>query len=444
MNLSELDNFKLDDAINFHEVLNPKLWEDEKLRPEVRRALLRIAADFQDFMGIENLAVEDVRISGSNCAYTYTPHSDIDLHLIVDFDKINNDGVYQELFNAKKFQYNEEHNIKVRGYDVELYVQDLNQPHASLGEYSVANDDWTRIPTKRRANLDDVANKMKYDKLRGLALAALQSMDLDRVENVTDIIKRYRKAGLSEKGEFGPENLAFKALRTQGIIDQLWAHRHDLEDRELSLESNDPVAQAEESLLRQQLMADFEREAQAYQVVKVRKDGKMTLYTVRDPAGKLIGTAAKTGKKIMYKPQDGITVSLTGNNTANVINQYLADESTQLDELAPAALLVPAAELVATQGGRQLIKKGLQKGAEYIAKKGGAKQVAKQAAQKVAKTAAVAGGASALMPGGNSSRSSSNQLPDVRFAADDPDVYGELTKSELDAEIARNRNYKDN
>lgn len=323
MNLVELDNFKLDDAINFHEVLNPKLWEDEKLRPEVRRALLRIAADFQDFMGIDNLAIEDVRISGSNCAYTYTPHSDIDLHLIVDFDKINNDGVYQELFNAKKFQYNEEHNIKVRGYDVELYVQDINQPHASLGEYSVANDDWTRIPTKRRANLDDFANKQKYDKLRGLVLAALQSNDLDRVENVTDIIKRYRKAGLSEKGEFGPENLAFKALRTQGFIDQLWAHRHDLEDRELSLESATAVERAEENLLRQQLEAEFVQESQEYQVTRVGKENKQVYYIVSDATGRGIGAAIKAGKRILYKPHGGITVELEGSNTVNVINDYL-------------------------------------------------------------------------------------------------------------------------
>jgi hypothetical protein len=320
MNLTELDNFNLDDAINFHDVLNVKLWEDEKLRPEVRRALLRIAADFQEFMGIRNLAVEDVRISGSNCAYTYTPHSDIDLHLIVDFDKISNDEVYQELFNAKKFQYNEQHNIKVRGYDVELYVQDINQPHASLGEYSVANDDWTRIPTKRRANLDDFASKQKYDKLRGLVLAALQSTDLDRVENVTDIIKRYRRAGLSEKGEFGPENLAFKALRTQGLIDQLYAHRNDLEDIELSLEAADP----EMELLKQQLNAELQKESVQYKVSLVGKQGKQSRYTVHDSEGNAVGVAMKAGKKIYFKPVDGgITVELQGSNTANVINQHL-------------------------------------------------------------------------------------------------------------------------
>jgi len=244
MNLKELDSFKLGDAVNFHEELNPALWENETMRSDVRKALLRIAADFQEFLGVQDLAIEDVRVSGSNAAYSYTPHSDIDLHLIVDMEQINNDEVYQELFNAKKFQYNQEHNIKVRGYDVELYVQDVNQPHASLGEYSVARDEWTRIPTKQRANLDDFATRQKYDKLKGLVMAALVSKKLELVEDVTDIVKRYRRAGLAEGGEFSPENLAFKMLRTQGYIERLWKHRSELEDRELSLEHAESIVEA--------------------------------------------------------------------------------------------------------------------------------------------------------------------------------------------------------
>ena len=222
MNLKELDSYKLGDAVNFHNELNPALWSGDNMQPDVRKALLRIAADFQEFLGVKDLAIEDVRVSGSNAAYSYTPHSDIDLHLIVDFNQLNNDAVYQELFNAKKFQYNQEHNIKVRGFDVELYVQDKDQPHASLGEYSVARKEWTRIPTKQRANLDDFATRQKYDKLLGLVMAALASKKLSMVEDVTDIIKRYRRAGLAEGGEFSPENLAFKMLRTQGYIGRLW------------------------------------------------------------------------------------------------------------------------------------------------------------------------------------------------------------------------------
>ena len=235
MDIYELDSYRLSDAVKFHTDLNPRLWERDKMRPEVREALLRIADDFREFLGIDDLAVKDITVSGSNAAYSYTPHSDIDLHLVVDFSKLNPDQVYQELFNAKKYQYNDQHDIKVRGYDVELYVQDSNKPVRSLGEYSIINDDWNRIPVKRRGNLDEKSTKSKYEKLRDLIELALHSNDLEKIKNITDTIKRYRQAGLDAGGEFGPENLAFKMLRTQGLIKKLWDHRADLEDQRLSL-----------------------------------------------------------------------------------------------------------------------------------------------------------------------------------------------------------------
>lgn len=236
MNLFELDTYRLHDAINFHKELNPQLWDsDEQLRPIVKNTIIKIAKDFRDFLGINDLVVTDITISGSNAAYSYTPYSDIDLHLIVDFTQLNNDDVYRELFNAKKYQYNDQHDIMIRGYEVELYVQDAAQPHASLGEYSIINNDWNKIPTKKRANLDDTATKAKYEKLREFILMALANDDERNIEIATNIIKKYRKAGLAEKGEFGPENLAFKILRKKGLVQKLWDKKRDLEDARMSL-----------------------------------------------------------------------------------------------------------------------------------------------------------------------------------------------------------------
>ena len=59
-----------------------------KLKPIIKRQLDIITDDFVEYMGIPDLAVEDVIITGSNVAYTYTPHSDIDLHLLVDFSEL--------------------------------------------------------------------------------------------------------------------------------------------------------------------------------------------------------------------------------------------------------------------------------------------------------------------------------------------------------------------
>ena len=138
--IQELESFKMSDAVKFHKELNPELWENHKLDPEVRDQLLLIAEDFVEFLGIGNLKVKDVTISGSNAAYSYTPHSDLDLHVLVDFNELPNNEVYQELFTAKKTLYNDAHDISVHGVPVELYVQDTNNPVQSLGEYSIVHD----------------------------------------------------------------------------------------------------------------------------------------------------------------------------------------------------------------------------------------------------------------------------------------------------------------
>jgi Skp family chaperone for outer membrane proteins len=236
MNIHELATYNLSDAVKFHNRLNPRLWDQgEQLKPEVREKLLAIAADFQEFLGISDLEVEDITISGSNAAYSYTPHSDIDLHLVVRQPQ-QDDEVYQELFNAKKYQYNDMHNIRVKGADVELYVQPADQRHVSLGVYSVLNDQWIDIPRRKRAKIDHDVVRHKYEDIKARIESALADGDSERIATLTDKIKEMRQAGLDAHGEFGAENLAFKMLRTQGLIKQLWDAKADAKDRELSLD----------------------------------------------------------------------------------------------------------------------------------------------------------------------------------------------------------------
>jgi hypothetical protein len=240
MDINELESFNMADAVAFHEELNPKLWENEKLDPEVRDQLLLIAEDFVEYLGISNLKVRDVTLSGSNAAYSYTPHSDLDLHVLVDFNELPNNEVYQELFTAKKTLYNDAHDITVRDVPVELYVQDTNNPVQSLGEYSIVHDKWIRIPKKRRANFDQAATKLKYEKLGELIELALKSKDPKRVNDTIALVKRYRKSGLDKAGEFGPENLAYKAVRKQGLVQALHDLKVQLHTEKLSIEeSND-------------------------------------------------------------------------------------------------------------------------------------------------------------------------------------------------------------
>ncbi len=259
MNLRELDNFNLGDAVKFHDELNPAIFDGDYMKPEVRTQLLLIAEDFVDHLGINHLDIEDITISGSSAAYSYTPHSDIDLHILVDMSKFKNDDVYRELFDAKKVVYNDAHDITIGGFDVELYVQDSNQPVVSLGEYSVKDDKWIRLPRKRRANFDQAATKAKYSKLYKLAEFAVKSSDANKIQNVLRTIKKYRQAGLDLNGEFGPENLAYKALRTKGVIAELYKKLDELHSKKLSLPESKVTKQVEKDSLVDKLTKEFNK-----------------------------------------------------------------------------------------------------------------------------------------------------------------------------------------
>jgi putative chitinase len=233
MNIHELDSYNLGDAVKFHRRLNPRIWgRDEHLLPEVREKLLTIAADFQEFLGVEDLNVEDITISGSNAAYSYTKNSDIDLHLVVTMP---DNPVYQELFNAKKYQYNSEHNIKIGGADVELYVQPSDQAHHSQGIYSIKDSEWRQIPQRKRAQVDDACVRDKVADLDSRIHTAVKSKNLEAIGTLWNKIKSMRQSGLEQQGEFGCENIAFKMLRNSGCIKLLKDAMTAQKDRELSL-----------------------------------------------------------------------------------------------------------------------------------------------------------------------------------------------------------------
>lgn len=225
------NEYSLEQAVVFHDELNPALFQDSKLRTDVRSALLKIAEHFKNYIGID-LKIEDITISGSNAAYSYTKYSDLDLHLLVPVK----DAAMRELLDAKKNNYNLEHDIKVKGIDVELYAQDVQQEHHSLGIYSVLNDRWISEPKKQRPTINDSHVKEKYRNYRDRIRTVIKTDDLAVAKSSWDLIKKIRKASLEKHGEFGEENLVYKMLRNQGWLAKLHDHINNLVSQGLSLE----------------------------------------------------------------------------------------------------------------------------------------------------------------------------------------------------------------
>jgi hypothetical protein len=212
--------------------LNPKLWKDGKMDLQVIDKLEKIAGAFEEFIGID-LNVVDVTVTGSNANYTWTKHSDLDLHLIVK--GLPGEGA-RELFNAKKALWSEQHNITVKGLPVECYVQGQDEQHHSTGVYSIVNQKWVVEPKKVKPTVNDSAVEAKKDSALHDIETALLSKDLNKLRTVKEKITKMRQAGLERTGEWSVENLVFKILRNLGIIDQLTEKIRELEDQELSLE----------------------------------------------------------------------------------------------------------------------------------------------------------------------------------------------------------------
>src|SRR6056300_347464 len=231
MRISEL-LFEQKNLVTVNRRLNPKLWENDQLKPEIKSQLIKIAEVFEEFIGIE-LDVVDYTLTGSNANYTWTEYSDLDLHIIV---KGMPGAEQRELFNAKKALWSEEHNITIKGLPVECYVQGEEEPHHSTGVYSLMADQWLEKPKKIKPTLDDAAIKAKKESVIHDIETALLSKDITKLRSVKDKITKMRKAGLEKAGEWSTENIVFKVLRNMGLIDKMTQMIRELEDEELSLE----------------------------------------------------------------------------------------------------------------------------------------------------------------------------------------------------------------
>jgi predicted nucleotidyltransferase len=224
--------------------LNSKIWdENKKLRKEVREKLLQTANEFIDFIGVP-LLIEDVIFTGSLANYNWSEYSDIDLHVVCDFIQFSDTelSLYEELFKVKKTIFNTNHDIKIFGYEVELYVQNASESHFSSGVYSVLYDEWEVEPEKEDSNIDTKLLKSKINHWKSQIDTVIDNASEKEIDEAREYIKKfkeklkkYRSSGLKKEGEYSYENLVFKYLRRSDYLEKLFNLENNLLDKELSL-----------------------------------------------------------------------------------------------------------------------------------------------------------------------------------------------------------------
>lgn len=230
-------------AVELHDTLNPKLWdENSNLRPLVKDRLTKIVDKYIESSDIITKDdVIDVELLGSNASYNYTPYSDLDVHLVVNMEDVSCDpALFQLACNAERANFNKNYDFKIKGIDVELYVEDVHAGTASNGIYSLFNDEWIKFPQK--ITVPNYDNDEEYIALlsrwKSQAAALLDNAaSAKQVQEYINNLYNLRRTSIMKDGEFGKGNLIFKELRNLGYLDNLKQKQYKLSSKELSLES---------------------------------------------------------------------------------------------------------------------------------------------------------------------------------------------------------------
>ena len=215
--------------------LNPKIWEDKKLKRDVREAIIDIVSEFMDNLIIP-VEILDVRVVGSNASYNYTEHSDLDVHIISNLELVGSPTeIVQALYNSERSNFNRTHNIKIKGIDVELYVEDVNSSVTSNGIYSVIDDIWIKEPQIIKERSVKVDKKELRDLVNSVK-SVLDDGDSDDIKDCINMLYLMRKDSIATDGEYGVGNLLFKEIRNRGLLSALKDKYNEMISDELTLE----------------------------------------------------------------------------------------------------------------------------------------------------------------------------------------------------------------
>jgi len=223
-----------------HSHLNPKLWDGDTLRPKLRVGFMKIAKAFYDFLEIDT-PILDVIIIGSSANYNWTEHSDIDLHVVINYAEVgDNMLLVQNYMNAKKSVWNNNYPLQYKGMNIELYAQDSNENlNSTVGIYSLAHDKWINKPSSETVSIDDDAIQQKAKPYQ-YEIDELNPADPKiefKIRSLLNRLRHLRQTGLDSNGEYSVENMAFKYLRNKGYLERLKQFQKKITMKQLAVES---------------------------------------------------------------------------------------------------------------------------------------------------------------------------------------------------------------
>ena len=219
----------------YNDILNPNVWDGLKLKPEIKEKLLQIGKDF--YADTETDApLKDILFVGSLANFNWSDTSDFDVHVVIDFKDVDeNVELVEKLVNALKSKWNDEHDIHLKGHNVEVYIQDITKENRSSGVYSLIQDKWLTEPQKENVIIDKEKIQQKYNDYVRKINSGIKAQDIEKLKTIIKDVYDMRQAGLDKSGELSTENLVFKILRSRNYIEKLKTEINKLYDKAQSL-----------------------------------------------------------------------------------------------------------------------------------------------------------------------------------------------------------------
>lgn len=254
--------------------LADRIWDGMSLNPRARLKLLDIADDFWDTVGTDWVKRKGIILTGSICNYNWSKFSDIDLHIVVDFSDVDDRTDFvQEYYDSKKNEWNNSHeNLKIYGFNVEVYVEDVNADTQSGGIYDLEKNEWIKQP-----NIEDIHSLglSKYE-IKNISSKIMTRIDdynekLDTLDDnhklemlgkkahlLLNKIKAMRKYGLKRNGETDTYNIIYKVLKRSGYLDKLWDISSSLYDKvnSIGIDESKDMSEYLYNLINEEVVAD--------------------------------------------------------------------------------------------------------------------------------------------------------------------------------------------
>ncbi len=207
----------------YNQTLCPDLWDNyQHLEPRTRVNLLRMAYDF--YKKTEFVApIVDVWLMGSIANYNWTPDSDVDVHIIIDFSKLQMPPeTASKVAKSAGAAWNKDHNVTVKGHKVEINIQSVKakKPYV-MGIYSLMKDEWIRKPCLMNLQVNKPLIQEKYSQMKKYVDFAMHSGNREEMKKAKDYLDEFRQYGLDHGGELSTENIVYKILRSKGLVKAL-------------------------------------------------------------------------------------------------------------------------------------------------------------------------------------------------------------------------------